>query len=631
MATFAVVDFVQGIDARFEPSKILDGGFALLINGRVRNNVVEPIKSPLLIDKGQPAGNHQGIYAAQQYALLFIGGKAYLKDFRNDSNYQEVEGFQMLSGVEYIYVALVPASAVNFVRSSEDGDASSTVNLTDRIGASPQAVVCQDGISPAMLILSNGSSRAAGTYNNWESPNNREYVPIGKQMAYDGNRLYIIKGNKILRSVTGRPLDFMVVIDQEGNKLPNENAGGAEAVSHSVGYDDLVAISPIPTPSGEMFVSSGKGSWFITPDRSVQLFAEPTFTTLPVFETGPVNQFASAEALGDTIFVDLLGVRSFNAIIQVRNEGRNSQFSLRLQRILGDRKQASAVIGKTGNYLLIAVDTIYGYAVIVWDETTEQFVSVDMYSGVGRIKQFAEYQVGGVKKLLFITADNKHYEFGAGVSYETTSIYVGDWVAGLNKTHKLTKIHCVFTDVRTSGIVYATQFVDGKKDVRVSQFIKQTTIQDAYPEEIPFIAPTQRKLFTATFSLTDSKLRGFKVGAFIEWAFNAKLAFIYTETDEQTENVNSTERAQRFAANVAGIPSIVGILPTSAEATTVITVTGKGFGVVDTVYLGSVVCNVVSQTNTEIRFTVPIGAVSGFITLSYPNGSLTPATEITVE
>jgi len=73
----------------------------------------------------------------------------------------------------------------------------------------------------------------------------REYVPVGKQMLWHDGILYVVSpnGKQIFRSVTGRPLDFMVNITPSGDKDPLEAVGGASSVSHSVDFEPITSIN----------------------------------------------------------------------------------------------------------------------------------------------------------------------------------------------------------------------------------------------------------------------------------------------------------------------------------------------------------------------------------------------------
>ena len=116
----------------------------------------------------------------------------------------------------------------------------------------------QDGINQPWLIQLNElinilTARKLNTYNQWSNvssgANSREYVPIGKQMMYLNSILFIVapNGRSIYRSVSGRPLDFMVNIDVDGKKVPSEIIGGAASVSFAADFDEITCITPVAT------------------------------------------------------------------------------------------------------------------------------------------------------------------------------------------------------------------------------------------------------------------------------------------------------------------------------------------------------------------------------------------------
>ena len=73
-------NFSGGLNLRVSLIQLNDGEYARLFNGRTRNGGIEPITRLKQI-KSIPAGKIQGIYAVDQILLIFIGGKAYWKNY----------------------------------------------------------------------------------------------------------------------------------------------------------------------------------------------------------------------------------------------------------------------------------------------------------------------------------------------------------------------------------------------------------------------------------------------------------------------------------------------------------------------------------------------------------------------
>jgi len=409
MQTIQQRDFSGGMRFDLEPSRLGDTEYAMLVNGRTRYSTVEGIKQPVKETVGLPAnGNYQGIYAAGKYALVFIDGQAYIKNFNTDSAWSLIPDLQMSLSAEYIYAIMVPASTINFNRESSGTGGSSDVTLTSIGSSTPQAVVIQDGINQPWLIFPDGTSRRAYNYGQWTT-SAREYVPVGKQMAYVNGVLYIVapNGHTIYRSVTGRPLDFVIPVDSNGDKLAaNEADGGASQLSFAVGYETITALANAGSNDGSIMVSSAKNVTIVTPDYSRLIYSEPQFTYTTLLSTGALNQFAITEVLGDIALIGFSGIQSFNSVQQVNVEGKNSPFSQRVYKLFDGVVQATPCATTFDNYALFAMDTVYGNLVVVYDTLRDVYVSLDIFSGLGEspIKMFAELKIDGIRKLLFCTA-----------------------------------------------------------------------------------------------------------------------------------------------------------------------------------------------------------------------------------
>src|SRR6267142_72310 len=128
-----------------------------------------------------------------------------------------------------------------------------------KVSGTPQCIVVQDGINQPQLITYDTenqlfTSRVSKNYNDWQNTstnaNDREYVPIGRQMMMFNQTLCMksIDGKSMFRSVTGRPLDFMVNVDIFGNKQPSESVGGASSVAQAFDFDEITCLQVIDIP-----------------------------------------------------------------------------------------------------------------------------------------------------------------------------------------------------------------------------------------------------------------------------------------------------------------------------------------------------------------------------------------------
>lgn len=530
--------FLGGMNMQLDPTRLAANEYPLLINGRNRFDTVQPIPSTVK-SLNLPMGNKiQGIYAAGNFLLTFIDGKAYFRDVSQSQVFNLIPGLQMSIDADVVFAELVPASTVNFQRVPAIDTRNSDIKLTSAVTGTPQAVVVQDGVSTPWLILSDLTVRPAKNYNDWDSSDltKREYVPIMRQMLWQDSILYGVSPDKkfIYRSVSGRPLDFMVNIDKDGNKLPNEADGGAQSVAFAVDYDDITALNRLNTPNGSFFISTRKNSYIVTPNYDDQLFGEPTFDSQFLFSTGCLNNFSMIDILGDSALIDFAGVRSFNAILQTFNEGRNAPFSLKVAPLFRNVIQTVTAAIEFDNFGLFAVNTIFGPAVLVYDTITKNFVGIDIYANLGgdTIKQFAEVKTTNTtRKLFFITSGNELYEaFGDPVNFENCQLYLGEWCSNDPKVEqKAELLKLIYTDVRSSGNITITPYIDREANTPQTQPIVKTSDTPVFPVTPPFAPVNSDNVKNVAFPL-DLVYSGWKVGFFIVWDFDATLSHVRLES-----------------------------------------------------------------------------------------------------
>jgi len=130
--------------------------------------------------------------------------------------------------------------------------------------------------------------------------------------------------------VSGRPLDFMVNITDAGTA-----GGDAETTAYSVGVGGISCLRAMS--DGSLFVAAGNANFSVSKNmtpNATTLFGEYTFIRKFLFNATCLNDRCILDSLGDTKFIDITGVRSFNAILQTQNEGRNTVFSRMVQSVL---------------------------------------------------------------------------------------------------------------------------------------------------------------------------------------------------------------------------------------------------------------------------------------------------------
>lgn len=615
-------NFIGGLNQEFDTTKLGADEYPMLVNGRVRFNLIEPVRSP--VEQVLPVGitKLQGIYSANNFVVVFADGKAFYKNVELDAAFIQIAGFQMSVTADVLYAALVPASTMNYSRELVSSDVGGGVNLTSAVNASPLCMLVQDGENQPWVIFPNGTTRVTQNYQQWTKAN-REYVPIGKNMLWNSDGiLYLVSadGKRLLRSITGRPLDFMVVVDTTGDKL-SEASGNADVVSWAVSYNPITALAPLAAGDGSFYVGTLTSSHVVTPIRDVTLYNEPTFRNTDLFPVGTVAPFGFTDILGDSVFISIEGLQSFNATLQLKVTGKNNVFSARISQLFdtGDSNvqllQPSNVCcsGKYNGYIFVSAETVYGPAILVYDTIRQRFVGLDIYSGLGRPKQFATTILAGIFKLFFITTDNKIYEAFAGDSFETCSVYIGDVTSGKPNTElKVNVVNAVFNNVQENGTVFATLFEDSVATDELHQDIADSAPQESIPRGLPFGQRTNDEVRSATFNFQTESKSAYKVGVWLSWAFNAKLFSLQIDADSIVLTNSQEQNAQSYAAILAGVPSVSGFTPESGPTGTIVYLTGVNLSGVTGIKIGDVNIPTWSiLTDKAIQLVIPPAAVSG--------------------
>ena len=617
--------FSGGMFRQYDTTRVGANQYPYLSNGRVREDIVDVIRKPLELALPESVTLLQGIYAAENLVVVFGDGKAYYKDYSLvGSAFTKINGFAMSATAPYIYAEIIPTSSLNYSRKTSAGNATDPVTIFGTAAQSPSGLLCQDGVTQPRLILSSGNVLVTQNYNEW-TLDDREYVPIGLQMLYgDDAVLYIVSpdGKEIYRSVTGRPLDFVIAVDSTGSKVGTEQAGGAPALSHKVSFNTITAIRKVSNSGVSFLASTLSGTWLVTPDSNTLLFGEPILRNTTVAPTGSINQFSTADLLGDTGYIDLSSVRSFNAVQQTKFNGKNSVFSKQINAIIGNGQvQPSNVCSVDfDNYTLFNLSTVYGRRTLVYDQTLGVFTSVDNWTGAGNgIKMFAVVRVNtSVYKLLYITVDNEIYEAFAGSGVEQVSLYIGDRVPDSTmKSIRPDSLRLTLMNAREPGTINVAAYVDGKLSVtETSDFIRETLGADSTPITPPFGNAESDNVKAITFSLGRDK-DGFKIGYYIQWAFDVQLIGVNTMFIE-SEMVNTIEQQiSDFTKYQAAPLEILDFVPKTAAHLAIVTVTGKGFLAVTRVDVGVVrVVNYLTQNDNTISFSIPVEVNTGKIKLT---------------
>ena len=531
-------NFFGGINQQVDGHKIdLNAEYYLLTNARVRDNVVEPVPAPLDVTAGLPAsGLIQGLYTFDDYLLVFKGGAAYYR-LAQDNVWHHIASIALDPNVEYIECCLVPASTVNFKRASVDAaDAKSDQLYFSSTQSTPECVFVTDGINQPWVIFPDGSARVTKTYAQW-TPDDAEYVPICKHPTFSNGILYCVgrdkagRFNQIFRSVPGRPLDFVILLDAAGNKVGGEDEGGAPALAWRVSYGECTCLQAVPAQNGAIFAATANASWLVQPDFTNTIAGAPSFVNIPLFDVGASSQFSLVNVRGDTAIVNYDGIRTFNSIMTQQNRGENAPFNIKINRLIDDIKQASAACIEYDDYAGFAVQTIHGPGILWYDTQLQVFVALDLYKNVGKIKQFAKVVTQNNDRLFFFDENGKLFEAFAGNS-QRVALYLGEYATSRVRTqHRIAQVSLNFLRARSNGYAQVTAFTDWLRNGTVVRNIVATDAPD--DGDFPLDqARTRPDVNNPEFSFADSGVSGYRAGVLIEWDADAVLGAVEVTLDE---------------------------------------------------------------------------------------------------
>jgi len=539
---FRSFSFRGGSRLDIDPIELSDDQYLFLQNGRVRYGSLSPVMAPKDISTGLPVGKRQGIRIVGDFIFVFIDGRCFFRDLTSsETTFFAISGFQMSTTANRIYTLLLPGSTVNFKRESdEQQNASSLIKLTDPIVPSPVVILCQDGVSRPILIFDVNNIDTASDITDWNKDNNREYVPIGLDMVYVNGKTFMLSPSRkeIYQSVSGRPLDFVIAVDSNGDKLLDLPSNGIEAsrLSHAVDYEELTGLDLVPIntsiqsvigqdPQDFFLVYTRDKSYVVVLDYLDLIFGEPKFRTRFLFSTAPLNQFSGADLLGDHGFIDTSGLKSFNSISSFGEEGVNSEFSKQFSKYFGNNIVQDITAAEAhDNYAFFAIKTIYGYRIVVFDNLSKRFISLDDWGLSSPIFQFAVAKINNVRRLFFITDDSKVYEAFAGAQVLQriffTKEFIGqDGTIGIKPT--LIKVYT--QNCKQAGDIKVTEYVDRLKGSSKIESINKNIFNEF--SEPPYGSADEDSVVSVDYGLIDSR-SGIKCNVKLDFTLDVEIFMI---------------------------------------------------------------------------------------------------------
>lgn len=531
MSEFKQESFIGGMNLLSDDTRLPANQYRIGFNVRNRYDVLQSIPTGVK-DTAAPPGVKQELTTFGNFIVLFVAGFAYYR-YYTATGWTKIDGFQMSKDAPRFWTCVVPLSTTQYGRVATPITDTASAPVTDVSNAqqpvklapiSDAAAAAFQGNDPGLVVQDNINQpqfiyidpvtgypkvRTTQTYDQWDitytdnviTSDSREYVPIGNSMAWVDGVLYVTSQdfNFIYRSVSGRPLDFVVNVNTDGSK-----GGDATTTSYSVGVGGITCLRQMST-SG-LFVSASNANFIVsknTENNAPKLFGEYTFIRTFLFNATCLSDRVIFDTLGDTRFIDLTGVRSFNAIQQEQNEGRNSVFTNTIAKAFENIVQspvASAGI-LYNNYELYGVNTIFGPAVAVYDTLSQCWSSFDLsQTGNSKVKIFAKIELT-IQRLYAVTEDDELYTLYAGTTNAHSSIRTGAACSsnvkdargfGIdnNMELKLQEVRCIINEVTEDMNVVITPFVNN----RLTSAVEQT-------KEITYSTPTTP--YAGTLDLPD--------------------------------------------------------------------------------------------------------------------------------
>lgn len=507
--------FTGGISAQLDATKTGPAQYRVAINTRVRKNTVEPAFQHVKMDS--PAGVKQAVFALDNKLILVTAGTAY---WLNGATFVPCGNTQLSATADVIYHANVPKPSNYFVGPNK--------TYASIVSTTPLVAVLQDGINQAALLSSDLAMRRAKTYTEW-SYSNPEYVPVGKLMTFSGSVLYVVSsdGTSIARSVSGRPLDFVLSF----NSGTGVQMGDAWTTATSVSTAPLTFIAA--AQDGGFLAATRYMLHGVTPITDLLIFGEPYLQPKELFPVGIVGKQAMTLVKGETAYVSPAGIQLFNQTAQQFRESNAHPLGAPITSLLV-KPLADACACTADDYTFFAVETMFGNGIVVYDTILEQFVSIDLTAG--RVKEFAVYQDSGVTRLFYITDGDELYEIPLYSGQRAcAAIYFGEWLA-LDKEgkqdpvrrHRISNVHLGLTNVKEAGYVSIRSYMDREEqEPQVIPIDAEGEVQ-LDSKNFPFIGESPSAVYPVAYSSTK---RGMALGLRLDIACDCRLAALSVETD----------------------------------------------------------------------------------------------------
>ena len=568
------------------PYDITYNQYRLGLNIRTRFDVASPVPSSIT-DVTAPQGLKQAIVSFGNYIILFVAGQAYYH-LNGIPGWTIISGFSMSKTAPRYWTVAIPITTTLYARLANTSTLNKNTVPNANAGinqaqiaqisgafANLPGLLVQDGANQPQFIFIGQSGqvecRTTQNYSQWKFPLNpatlemtgpdlREYVPIGTYMEWYNGILFIVDPafTYIYRSVSGRPLDFVINVDINGYK-----SGDATTTSYSVGVSGITAMRAMP--GNMLFVAAGGSACFSvtlnTTPNAPTIFGEYTFIRTVLFNANCITERGIIDVLGDSVFIDANGLRSFNAVEQQQNEGRNSVFSSTVQSLFTGIFQNAPVTANTpstpagwcsavlyDNYALFSVNTTLGYVIVVYDTINSCYQGLDIAQlGGHAAKQFAAITISTLA-LYAITDDDRVVQLYASTTeYDAATIRLGSVCEqDPKKELKVNNVRAILTNITEDISVTCGLFINNRFSAALETEVEYVAPNPTYTgTEVGTDVGTQTN--NLIFQFTDSSAQGWKAFATLTWNGGASLTSTSVSTlDSTPQNPPRTQAVMKL-------------------------------------------------------------------------------------